>query len=84
MASDRGGALGRAAREQPANFRGQPGLELHVGVSAALAVTLAAPGAGSFIRQALLLGLFEGGVLDEKALPFVAFAGAAEAHDHGG
>src|SRR6266511_1346733 len=39
---------------------------------------------GGFVGQALPLGLFEGGVLDEKALPFVAFASAAEAHDHGG
>src|SRR5258706_9257489 len=84
VAGDRGGAGGRAAREQPGDLRRQLGLELHVGVGAALAVTLAAPGAGGFVGQALPLGLFEGGVLDEKALPFVAFAGAAEAHDHGG
>jgi hypothetical protein len=35
------------------------------------------PGASFAIHQAFLLGLFQGLPLDQQALPFVAFAGAA-------
>jgi hypothetical protein len=68
MPGDRLSPVGRAAREELLYFLGEMGPQLHVLLGPVYSVTLAAADPGVLVGQALLLGKFEGGFLDEDAL----------------
>ncbi len=77
---DRHGAPHRAAGEQPPHQFGQPRLEHHILVGAALPVALAALATGVLVGQALRLGPLQGRLFHQDPLALVALASATETH----
>ncbi len=80
---DRGGPIARAAGEQPDDFPGHPGLELHILANPPFPVPFAAAEPGFLVGEALFLGLRQSRFLGEDALPLIAFPAPAPAHDDG-
>lgn len=78
------GASRWAVREEAADFLRHPLLEVDVLVGSPLAGTFPLACSDVRVGQALFLGEFQRGLLDEHPLPFVPLPGAAPAdHDRG-